>query len=362
MSKLIYFNSSLLNNAQLIEQIFGLDDFLKIQQYSHPNAGIKDRTGTIKSPFDIKLISPLPELDLNFNLSYKECILSRVTELETIHTSTGKTFRLLYSGGIDSTAILAGFIEHFGLEKASQILEICCTPDSIDENPWAWQRYISQANFKIKSSMSQHLSWADNVITIMGEGNDHLFGGLGNGRWTTFSADPYAPVELDTITKYLAWTKKETDLTTATYCAEQYLRVAQCAPFAIDNMYLFNWWCKFALDWEAVQIRALVLSNCTHFPNDFLENGFIQFFNTENLQQWSMQFHKDNPDRYCENHLYKKICKDMILDILDIPEYAEKNKFMSWPRVHSLIPSGVLIDDSLTIHRSPLDFLKFVKV
>ena len=361
MSKLIYFNGSSLDNPDLVEKISGLADFLKIQKYSHPNAGIKDRSNTIASPFNVELLSPLPSLDLSFNLSYKECVLDRVANLEQLHVSTGKTFRLLYSGGIDSTAMLAGFIEYFGLEKTSQLLEICCTPDSIDENPWAWQQYIAKGNFKIKSSMSQHLSWTDNVITIMGEGNDHLFGGLGNGRWTTFSNDPYAPAELDTIIKYLAWTKKETDLSDATYCAEQYMRVAQSAPFAIDNMYLFNWWCKFVLDWEAIQIRALVLSNNPQFPNDFLENGFIQFFNTEKLQQWSMHFHKNNPDRFCENHLYKKTCKDMILEVLDIPEYAEKNKFMSWPRVHSLIPSGVLIDDNLTIHHNPLDFLKFAK-
>jgi hypothetical protein len=360
MPELIYFSGAPLANPLLVEQIPYLADFLKIQKFSHPNAGVKDRSGTIRSPFKTKLLAPLPTLDLSFNLSYKECVLSRVAELEQLHNLTGKTFRLLYSGGVDSTTMLAGFIEYFGLDRCGKLLEISCTPDSINENPWAWERYIAAGNFKITSSLNQQDTWLDNVITIMGEGNDHLFGGLGSGTWPKFSNNLYAPANVDTLAKYLAWTKKETDLVDATYCAEQYMRVAEIAPFPIDNMYLLNWWYKFVLDWEAVQVRALVLSSRKQFPKDFLSTGFIQFFNTNQFQQWSMHFHKNFPDQFCENHLYKKASKDMILEILNIPEYADKNKFMSWPRVHSLIPSGVLIDTNLTIHTDPLDFLKFV--
>jgi hypothetical protein len=191
----------------------------------------------------------------------------------------------------------------------------------------------------------------------MGEGNDHLFG---LQAWSSFASNPYAPADINTIANFLAWTKKETDLSDATYCAEQYMRIADIAPFPVDNMYLFIWWYKFVLDWEAIQVRALVLSSITQFPRDFLSTGFIQFFNTENFQQLSMHFHKDNPDRFCENQFYKKTCKDMILEILNIPEYADKNKFMSWSRVHSIIPTGILIDSNLTVHNNPLDFLNFV--
>jgi hypothetical protein len=332
MSELIYFSGALLDNPVLVEKIPGLRDFLKIQKYSQLNAGVKDRSNTILSPFKTKLISPLPNLDLSFNLSYKECVLSRVADLDQMHKATGKPFRLLYSGGVDSTTMLAGFIEYYGLEQCSKLLEISCTPDSMNENPWAWDRYISAGNFKIKSALNQRTAWSDDVITIMGEGNDHLFG---LQAWSSFADNPYAPVDINTIANFLAWTKKETDLSDATYCAEQYMRVADIAPFPIDNMYLFIWWYKFVLDWEAIQVRALVLSSSTQFPRDFLSTGFIQFFNTDNFQQWSMHFHKDNPDRFCENHFYKKASKDMILEILNIPEYADKNKFMSWPRVHS---------------------------
>lgn len=359
MPKLLYFNGSQLHNSRLIDEIPGLANFLKIQKFFQPNAGIIDRSGTLVSPLNVQISNPLPSFDYNFNLSYKDCVLSRVKELDQIHQSTGKGFRLLYSGGIDSTTILAGFVEYFGLSRTSQILEICCTPESIDENPGAWEKYISQGNFKISSALTYQHNWEE-FITIMGEGNDHLFGGLGTGPWPKFSDDLYAPANCDILANYLAWYTNEKTLSDATYSAEQFLRIAGAAPFTIDNMYLLIWWYKFVLDWEAIQLRAVVLSSLTQLPSTFLQTNFIQFFNTENLQQWSMHFHKNNPTRFCETHLYKQACKDMILEILDIPEYANKGKFLSWPRVHSLIPSGVMIDTNLTIHTDPMDFLQFI--
>jgi len=361
MPELIYFSGSALNHPTLLEKIPGVRELAKLQTYMHPNAGIKDRSGTIESPFNTKLLSPIPDLPQEFNLSYKQCVLNRMAELDKIHQDTGKTFRLLYSGGIDSTLMLAGFVEYYGLDRSRQLLEICCTPDSIDENPWAWERYIARGNFRIKSSLRQSEQWSDHVITVMGEGNDHLFSSMGNRAWSKFSNDLYAPVDPDVLVDYLAWLKPELYRPGVEYCAEQYFRIAQKAPFAIDNMYLLNWWCKFVLDWEAVQVRVLVLARQTKFPTNFLEHGIVQFFNTVEFQQWSMWFHKNHPDSLGEDCYYKKACKDVILEILDIPEYSQKNKLMSWPRVHHLVPSGICIDSELTVYRDSRDLLKFAK-
>jgi len=357
MSDIIYFNGQSILDQKLC--IPGLGDFVKIQKYFHPNAGVKDRSGTINSPFKTKILNPLPAMDNSFNLSYKDCAMSRMENLNQLHLRTNKTFRLLYSGGIDSTAILSSFIEYFGLQRTANILEIACTPDSIDENPWAWHQYIAAGNFKIVTSLSHAHMWNDDVITIQGEGNDHLFGGLGSGPLSKFLENMYVPAETSTLTRYLAWTRKEQDLADASYAAEQFMKVAKIAPMPITNMYLLVWWYKFVLDWEAVMVRILNQS-ATQLPKDCLDIRLVQFFNTENFQQWSMKFHSDYPESHAENENYKSICKDMILEILDIPEYANKNKFMSWPRVQALTKSGALIDNNLTIHKDPLDFLKFV--
>jgi hypothetical protein len=138
------------------------------------------------------------------------------------------------------------------------------------------------------------------------------------------------------------------------------MKVASISPIPITNMYLLNWWYKFVLDWEAVMVRVLSQATTTQLSADCLDASLVQFFNTNNFQQWSMKFHADYPVSYGENTEYKSICKHMILEILNIPEYADKNKFMSWPRVHALTKSGVLIDSNFKIYRNSEDFLKFV--
>jgi hypothetical protein len=360
-NKLIYFNPLALaefrNKAN--SNVEGLDDFLKIQNYFMLSVGIIDRSFTLKNPLNCTVKNPLPTLDNTFSLSYEECIMDRMEQIDKL-SLLGKKFRLLYSGGIDSTAIFAAFIDYFGMDRCSNILEICCSPDSIDENPWVWDRYIRRGKFKIISSLDHRNNWKDNVIVVMGEGNDHLFGGLGTGGWNKFMGDEnlYHPVNKEIIADFLIWQKK-TSQEDAKYVADNLILVANKAPFAIDNMYLFIWWYKFVLDWESVMLRVLALGNMKQFQKHFLDQGFVQFYNTEKLQQWSMHFHKDNPTSYAESKYYKRVCKDFILKKLNIPEYNNKNKYLSWPRVHSLAPAAAMIDETLTLYHDPKFFKDF---
>jgi hypothetical protein len=63
MSKIIYFSGKSLLHSGL--DVPGLDNFLKIQKYFHPNAGMKDRSGIIDIPFKTKILNPLPVMNPN---------------------------------------------------------------------------------------------------------------------------------------------------------------------------------------------------------------------------------------------------------------------------------------------------------
>lgn len=345
-------------------QVPGVDNFLKFSQYFLPNVGPVDRTHTLTMPFRCADTDPIPVFDSNFSLSYKDCVMQRIQELGQIHQSTGKKFRLLYSGGIDSTGILAAFIEYYGVETTGKILEISCSKESISENPWTWDRYIRKGNFKLINSHDHTNGWNDNVIVLMGEINDHLFGGLGAGRWSqycmNFNIDLYAPASLNTLVQYLAWNKKDNKIATAYYCAARIMQIVDRAPFPIDNMYLLMWWYNFVLSWNGSIYRVLSQS-VGLLPSDILTSGFYQFYNTQDLQQWSLNFHYQHPTEFAEPATYKQECKDMIIDILDIPEYASKNKFTSFPRVHSLRPASWLIDTDLNKYDNVDDYLKFAE-
>jgi hypothetical protein len=347
-----------------LSQVPGIDNFLKFTRYFLPNVGPMDRTHTLTMPFRCADTDPIPAFDPTFSMSYKDCVMQRVQELDQIYQTTGQKFRLLYSGGIDSTGILAAFVEYYGLDTTSDILEISCSKESISENPWTWDRYIRKGNFKLVNSHDHTNGWNDNRIIIMGEINDHLFGGLGAGRWTQYCMETrtnlYAPTNIATLVQYLIWSKRDNDASSAYYCAAHLMKVVNNAPFPISNMYLLMWWYNFVLGWNGCLYRVLSQST-RELPKNILSTGFYQFYNTSALQQWSLNFHYDNPTQFAESETYKQECKDMILSILDIPEYRTKNKFTSFPRVHSLRPTSCLIDTDLNKYDNVEDFLKFVE-
>jgi hypothetical protein len=359
--KIIYFNPSALK--YLKDDVSSNRNFvnlLKLQTFFQSNSGVIDRSETLKSPLSLSVKNKLVQFDPSFTLTYAECLMERMSYINQSFPDDYK-FKLLYSGGIDSTAILAAFIDFYGLEKASKKLEIYCTPDSIDENPWLWDRYIRKNNFKIKTSLDHRYIWNDDSPVLMGEGNDHLFGGLGNGGWNKFMDDNdlYHPVTQDIIIRYLVWQRKSS-VSEAKYAADQFLRIAEISPFPLENMYVFIWWYKFVLDWQAIMLRILSYANVDNFKNDVLDTKLIQFYNSESLQQWSIHFHKNHPTEFAESQHYKKICKDYITKVLHIPEYSNKSKYLSWPRVQSLTSTAAIIDDSFVIHKNPSAFLEFL--
>jgi hypothetical protein len=59
--------------------------------------------------------------------------------------------------------------------------------------------------------------------------------------------------------------------------------------------------------------------------------------------------------------VYKHNCKEMTIDILDIPEYKNKHKFLSFPKLHSIRPTAFLIDEDFYLYRNTSAYLKFVQ-
>ena len=355
-NRLIYVSPAVFKDKTL--PIPGLKNYLELQKLFPVHVGIKDRTGTLVTPFKQTVVNPLPAYDDTFKLSYTECAMLRVAELEQIHKNTGKPFKLLYSGGIDSSCILAAFIEYFGADKTSKILEICCSKESIYENPWMWDRYIAKHNFKLSSSHAHTDMWNDNVIMLMGECNDQLtVASMIKISWERFAGkeNAFQYVDESLLRHYL---NSETKIINELVLTN-IIKVLKAAPFKLDNMFMIIWWLSMALVWDSISLRALAGTNRTNFPVNYFDHGLPQFYNTSNFQQWSFHYIKNfNEDVILD---YKSPPKDMIIKLLDLPEYANKTKSNSFPRLHSMIPYGLMIDDQLTVHRNIEDFLQFAE-
>lgn len=339
----------------VFDSVPGIEKYKKVARYFDENSFILDRTNVITMPFRVKNSNPLPAFDQNFSMSYRDCVEDRMVELDQIHQHTGKKFRLLYSGGIDSSGIFAAFIEYYGASKTRDILEICCSKESIDENPWLWNKFIRKENFDIFSSHDHNNHWTDNRIILMGEGNDQLFGRADYNQFKS-NRNLYSNITVDEISKYLNRSRKFQGVEEV---AEVFIKLSDAAPIPITNTALLVWWTNFNLAWNGLMYR--VLGQARSLPADTIESGLFQFYNTNNFQRWSLKYHFDNPISFADPEKFKIDCKDMIIDILDIPEYRNKGKFNSFPRVHYMKPSWKLIDTALNVYKSNEDYLKFVQ-
>ena len=113
-------------------KVRGFDQYNWLVDINHcfssaPSGDINDRTCTVRQPWrlyqDRSWIMPTGHLSLD------QCFKTRVSEL----MSTNQKLNLMWSGGIDSTAMLVGFLNH--CDNLSQIRIICSTA-SMKENPF----------------------------------------------------------------------------------------------------------------------------------------------------------------------------------------------------------------------------------
>lgn len=336
-----------------LNRLPGIEQYKMFAKYFDINASLADRTNAIKFPFKMQT-STIPTFDKNFNMTYRECASLRMKELDIQQQQTGKKFRLMYSGGVDSSGIFSAFVDYYGLDKTKDLLEICCSKESIDENPWLWDKYIRKNNFDIISSHDHGTQWHDDKMIIMGEGNDQLFGKSVDYAYYR-SIGVHTEVTTEAIKKYLDKKNPHVD---NSHNSALLFGLIDTAPFAITNMFTFLWWCSFALTWDGVSNRVLSQSSDS-LPSDILHNGLIQFYITDKFQQWSMRYHYEFDPELIQQYRY--VCKHMTIDILDIPEYVNKHKFRSFPKLHALRPTAYLIDTDLQLYRDTVDYLKFVQ-
>lgn len=356
MSELIYCHNLAIANEQQLDDIPGFRNFRRVAAFLQPSFSLNDRTGTIVNPFKTKITDPIPKFDFEFNLTYEECVMLRIAELDNLYMTTGRPIRLMYSGGVDSAVVLTGLIKYYGLEKAGRVVEICCSKESIDENPWLWDRYVRKGKFKLVLSHKHTTNWHDCSITVNAELNDMLHGGNGLASYRK-NKNLYSKVDLDAyIDQHIRMDKPGPD---ALYYIDILRKQATAAPFPLETAYQMAWWHQFSMYYHTIKMVAQATFD--KIPDDVVNIVNYNFYNTDYFQQWGMKYHYDFPDRYCEFEHYRKFPKEFILASIDIPEYSEKIKNPSYPRIHTKRLAALYIDDEYNMYRNIDDIRNFIE-
>jgi len=318
-------------------------DLYKI--FGHSTIGVNDRTGGIQFP--IKTCVPehlkLPEY-VDTNITYRECCLARAEQILKKQEETDLPIQLMYSGGIDSTTILATFIDLLGVEETAKRITVVMNKESIDENPWFWYKFI-RPHMNIQLS---DLGYNDNkfgqCIYVTGELNDQLFGSdLQKDIYLTGGNDYLNnKIDMDWFIKYLS--NKGMGDESATLWAEIFIRNLETCPNHNSTGWDVLWWYNFSWKWIYVYYRIFLVSKLKG-PMDtvWLENNYYPFFADTNFQLWSMNSKEQKHQGSWQS--YKYTAKKYICDVYGGNEYMQKVKRGSLQHILTMRPRSNFITE-----------------
>ena len=270
-----------------------------------------DRSGTLPTPGVKMSVEPIPDAT-NFNSTLEDVMLAEAQRIWDLD----RDFRVYWSGGIDSTAVIVAFLRTAQSGDLERMTIVYSSDDpkksSVGEYPKFFADHIDGKLNKFAchsgprnkfygSPLRMLASFVGNdiakhaqsdVLCVTGELGDQLFGSA------AFSTNVDL-INMDTA-EYLKQDEFQPYL-------EDINRFNAACPLDTTKLVDALWWWNFAVKWQEVRYRAAVaLEQC-----DRLQNVHA-FYSGEDFQKWSIA----NPDKKIKNtpESYKYSLKDFIYD------------------------------------------------
>ena len=269
-----------------------------------------DRTETFMLPIKIKNQFPIPSVDYNFNKTYEDICDQTASDIISNAVISNKKIRVLWSGGIDSTLILATFLKR----GRQDLLEVGLSIESIAENYNFYKNHLLGQITLIPATDLKSMA-SNNHILVGGEYNDQL---LGSNLLSTFVkyygvSKLHDDFNLDCLRKvFSSRYTKNIDI-----WIDIYLSISEKSPVKIQTNLDFHWWINFSCKWQGLYYRL-----ASYFSEDYNLENYYHFFQTEDFQRWSLLNHSQEFNRWED---YKKICKDLIWKF-DKDDHYRNNK------------------------------------
>lgn len=170
---IVFYNSGAIQNYDIIDDRFKIPcDEILLKRYQNSinfNDIFFDRTGILPKIFNTSHPHPLPLTKNYVPKSFEQICEERAKQL----IDTNKVLNVWWSGGIDSTCIIASIISQL---KNKEQLVINLTHSSIMESGTIFEKYIRN-NFKYKIfSIDEHKTVNDDELSITGYVGNHIMG------------------------------------------------------------------------------------------------------------------------------------------------------------------------------------------
>lgn len=272
------------------------------------------RTGEWSLPWkqEIPEKYKLPSYDSKFNLTYDEVTNLRAITIKNLINDKDQKFAVTYSGGIDSTVVLSSLIKNLSKQELKNIV-VCCSRNSIVENPKFYQKFIYNKFTIIESLSTKNDDLIDKGYRpITADEGDCIFG-------TVFGLDCFqhydyycSLLSAKTRSKLLK-IKKEvmerpyydykdiilehfkiktlsvvTDENFSELWYRKLVKNIESCNVPIHTIFDFFWWIIFNLKYVSCAMRSSIYLNDRLPVKSVVNNHVINWFNSKEYQLWSM--------------------------------------------------------------------------
>lgn len=304
-SKLIYYDCIFAREHH--SDAPGMSNWSKAHRFFGNNTCLIDRSFSISMPFKCRVFPWLEIPSMQHSRDRFDTIcFSAADSIWQRAIKKDQQISVMWSGGIDSTLALSSLLMTAPAQQLHR-LTVLLSRESMIEYPWYYHNVIKN-KLKVGASDAWY-QWVDpNCIIVTGEGGDQLING-GFYRLRKFVQEQEIKASsADTTIKLLSLASKDPTYTYESV-VEPLVASAKCdLEFPLSDI----WWSVFCLDWQSRYLT--LMNNLPEFKrptldDDYLENNWIMFFQSPEMQTWAMNTQHVFLDSGLDN---KKILKDII--------------------------------------------------
>ena len=287
-----------------------------------------DRNGIFRPPLKTHLDpgSKIPNPDDYPERTFAECCALRATEILECAEAQHKPIYIMFSGGIDSTAVVSAFLQNFSLSRLNDRIKIVTSTESWIENPNFIRTYLI-GRFEFISPHEANHFYDGRALLVTGDPNDYYIGRDQDDCMRALAATPEYAGDTYSIDVLLAYLRVNgVPETHARIWADILDQDRRRAPTKITTFSEMLWWARFNWTWQHIIFQSLALMplNAPRIKSigEYYDRVH-HFFGSPEFQVWGMMMIKDRSSRKPDFRKY-------ILDFTHDDDWVRhKGKFFS---------------------------------
>lgn len=323
------FDPELLKWTAVHRQVFGVDD-------------VRPRQGEFSLPWPTSSRFPVPDLEQVIDLSLSDLLDRRACEIGQIAQSQDKKIVVMWSGGIDSTAVLAALIRNLSPHDRSRIT-VCTSLAAVDENAFF---YHTQIQDRLSMLHWYDLKLSDEFfnrnILLHGDPGDCIFGPSVSKYRSLWPDQQYLKPWKDNLpTLYRLYHDPQVpefgQWWVDKICANLHAQQESGCMINVKTISDWHWYNYFTFKWQGAITRPFVRHK--RHPQEAISEDHIKqyfdltFFADKSLQAWSYQNLPYLLGTGIQDH--KRLVKDYIYQLDGNEHYRDnKRKVNSWVPIY----------------------------